>query len=525
MVRFCSSPKRTLKSRVASVAMTGLAALTIVGIVTPVAAKSSREAKRQEFIESRVPGAPLMAIVSLSDQRITVYDADGWIMRAPVSSGQTGYETPAGVYSVIQKEAEHYSNLYDDASMPFMQRITWSGIALHAGPLPGYAASHGCVRMPYEFAKRLFELTKIGMRVVVARHEVGPMEIGYPVPLKPKSGRLEALKSLVVAKSAEAEAAAKKADQARLIAVKRASEASRSVMALRVADGAKYRAEAHLSNVENALETAHSPEAIELAEQAKVKALAKLAEARAQLEAASADAQPRAEATARAREEVKAAESERVAALEAASEATRKMSPVSIFISRKTQRLYVRQSFQPVFESPVTIGEPDQQIGTHIYTALDATKDDADLRWTAVSMYGTPNGDEDASSARMHRGGNGSAHSVAKDASAAKTALDRITIPQDALDRLSELVSPGSSLIVSDEGMSSETSNGTDFVIVMSGEPQGGIKIRHRVPEADASYNRGYDRSFRRSPYYERSPYYGRLPYSGRPYGGSFFSW
>ena len=93
-------------------------------------------------------GAPLMAIVSLSNQRVTIYDADGWILRAPVSSGQSGYETPAGIYSVIQKEEEHHSNLYDDASMPFMQRITWSGIALHAGQLPGYPASHGCVRMP-----------------------------------------------------------------------------------------------------------------------------------------------------------------------------------------------------------------------------------------------------------------------------------------------------------------------------------------------------------------------------------------
>ncbi len=79
-----------------------------------------------------------MAVVSLGNQRVTIYDADGWIMRAPVSSGRKGYETPAGIYAVIQKEAEHYSNLYEDGYMPFMQRITWSGIALHGGPLPGY---------------------------------------------------------------------------------------------------------------------------------------------------------------------------------------------------------------------------------------------------------------------------------------------------------------------------------------------------------------------------------------------------
>src|SRR5262249_22850877 len=85
-----------------------------------------------------------------------------WILRAPVSSGQKGRETPAGIFSVIQKEAEHYSNLYDDAYMPHMQRITWSGIALHGGPLPGYPASHGCIRLPYDFAARLFDLNPAG---------------------------------------------------------------------------------------------------------------------------------------------------------------------------------------------------------------------------------------------------------------------------------------------------------------------------------------------------------------------------
>ena len=141
-------------------AIIGLAAVLATGLADPAGATRRRKAQPAETVAARPAGEPIMAIVSLSNQRVTIYDADGWILRAPVSSGQTGYETPAGVYSVIQKEEEHYSNLYDDASMPFMQRITWSGIALHAGPLPGYPASHGCVRMPYEFAQRLFDMTK-----------------------------------------------------------------------------------------------------------------------------------------------------------------------------------------------------------------------------------------------------------------------------------------------------------------------------------------------------------------------------
>ena len=101
---------------------------------------------------SRPGGAPIMAIVSLRSQGIIVYDTAHWIMRALVSSGQTGRETPAGVFSVLQKDADHHSNLYNDAWMPHMHRLTWSGIALHGGPLPGYAASDGGVRLPYDFA-------------------------------------------------------------------------------------------------------------------------------------------------------------------------------------------------------------------------------------------------------------------------------------------------------------------------------------------------------------------------------------
>ena len=128
-------------------ALLALAALVVL-IPAQDACAASARSERAEAIESRTAGEPIMAIVSLRSQRITVYDAQGWISRAPVSSGQKGRETPAGIFSVIQKDAEHYSNLYDDAYMPHMQRLTWSGIALHGGPLPGYAASHGCVRMP-----------------------------------------------------------------------------------------------------------------------------------------------------------------------------------------------------------------------------------------------------------------------------------------------------------------------------------------------------------------------------------------
>src|SRR3954464_5288339 len=177
----------------------GLAALIAAG--NDAAARSAWSERSVEAIDLRAPRDPIMVIVSLRNERITVYDAEGWILRSPVSSGQKGRETPAGIFSVIQKVEDHYSNLYDDAFMPHMQRITWSGIALHGGVLPGYAASHGCIRMPFDFAARLFEETATGMRVIIAPNDVAPVEIVHPLLFQQKPGSA----AMVAARTAEAE--------------------------------------------------------------------------------------------------------------------------------------------------------------------------------------------------------------------------------------------------------------------------------------------------------------------------------
>jgi hypothetical protein len=165
-----------------------LAFAGFTALITASDPAGAAQVRNEQFVESRPADEPIMAIISLRDQQITIYDDKGWILRAPVSSGQKGRETPAGIFSVIQKEAEHYSNMYDDAYMPHMRRLTWSGIALHGGPLPGYAASHGCIRMPYDFAERLFDMTKLGMRVIVAPGNVMPVPIDHPALFQPKTG-------------------------------------------------------------------------------------------------------------------------------------------------------------------------------------------------------------------------------------------------------------------------------------------------------------------------------------------------
>src|SRR5690242_6457032 len=123
---------------------------------------------------------PLLLIISIADQRISLYDNGAVIARSAVSTGVKDHPTPLGVFSVISKARWHRSNIYSAAPMPYMQRITWSGIALHAGVLPGHPASHGCIRLAKDFAIRLWHLTKRGTRVIIAPNEVDPVQIASP---------------------------------------------------------------------------------------------------------------------------------------------------------------------------------------------------------------------------------------------------------------------------------------------------------------------------------------------------------
>src|SRR4051794_11707031 len=169
-------PRRRPCAIVTLAAMAALTALT-----ADAAAKQARPAPVIEMAAPREAGELIMAIVSIKTQQVTFYDADGWILRAPVSTGVKERETPAGVFAVIEKDKDHHSTMYDDAWMPNMQRITWNGLALHGGPLPGYAASHGCVRMPYGFAEKLFDKTRIGMRVIISPDDAAPVDFSHPV--------------------------------------------------------------------------------------------------------------------------------------------------------------------------------------------------------------------------------------------------------------------------------------------------------------------------------------------------------
>lgn len=125
------------------------------------------------------PQGPVVIIVSLPEQRAYVYRNGVRIGLSKVSTGKPGFETPTGVFEILQKRREHYSSLYNDAPMPFMQRLTWDGIALHAGQVPDHPASHGCIRLPYAFSEALFAVTSRGMTVIVTDEMIEP-SIEFP---------------------------------------------------------------------------------------------------------------------------------------------------------------------------------------------------------------------------------------------------------------------------------------------------------------------------------------------------------
>src|SRR3982075_460932 len=226
----------------AIVTLVAMAALT--ALTADAAARQARPAPPTEATAPRDAGEPIMAIVSIKSQQVTFYDADGWILRAPGSTGTTGRETPAGVFAVLGKDKAHHSSLYDDAWMPNMQRITWNGVALHGGPLPGYAASHGCVRMPYGFAEKLFERTRIGMRVIIAPNDAAPVEFSHTAVFVPNAEAVAAAPARAAALARAGGEPAKTADKAKKAAATAAREPASLTASLRKLEWLKTRADA-----------------------------------------------------------------------------------------------------------------------------------------------------------------------------------------------------------------------------------------------------------------------------------------
>jgi hypothetical protein len=410
--------------------------------------------------EPVVPQGPLTVIVSIDQQRATLFANGQPVASTAISSGTRSHPTPMGVFSVIQKRRHHVSNLYG-AQMPFMQRLTWSGTAMHQGPLPGRPASHGCIRLPKDFAQLLWKATRIGARVVVTRDEVAPVAIAHRNLFQPAPPMAQLPRAVVPAspraliKTADAthaipaSVAAAMGKPVAAQAVVRASAAAQPTKLLMGADG-------NIEMLHPAAPVA-TPAAVDAAKTVPTGTAPTESEPEPANDPAlkiMVDEPPRAAAPA-----------------PRAAKAKGKPEPVSVFVSRKEGKLYVRQAMEPLFEAPVAIVDPDAPIGTHVYTAMGSKDGGGSLRWTAVSIpsgYARP--DADARSAKGKKRKTAKvAEPVALDPEpvpGADAALDRLIMPPDAVDRIAALITPGSSLIVSDNKLSGETGKSTGFIVL-----------------------------------------------------------
>jgi hypothetical protein len=388
---------------------------------------------------------PMEIFISINQQRLHFYSDGVHVADAPVATGVPGHLTPLGVFSVIQRDRYHHSNIYSNAPMPYMERITWSGVALHEGPGVGHQASHGCIRMPHDFAARLWMLPTMGMRVIIARPELQPLPFADP--------------HLFVHKQAPANPTT--APTAALTTTQQSNPALRTDVNGDPSAAPQASAKADAEKLPPAGTS-------DPADQDKSGG-----------PASAAPIVPPAPATPTA---VHAADGA-FAASDGGDETQlppfrpAKIAdgngPIAIFISRKTGRIYVRQNFTPVFDAPVKITDPEQAIGTHVFTAMDYLPDHSTFNWTVASLPGSQ--PRDIERRKYVRDGHGRIRHVrvvehsaspAPPAATPQQALARIEIPQDAIDQISQLIVPGSSLIISDQGLGPETGEGTDFIVV-----------------------------------------------------------
>jgi hypothetical protein len=319
-------------------------------------------------------------------------------------------------------------------------------VALHEGVLPGYPASHGCIRMSHDFAQKLWPITNLGVRVIVTHHDLAPVEFTHPKLFAPK------LKPPAPAIAMDGGSEGRTVAPAIVMAQATIPDAAiDAIDAAPQAEATKPAADA--TDDRNAAEVAMPP---------------------VQMSPAVAEPRP-AEAAPSSGDVVKPAPAVDPAKpvappIKAADQPTKRTGQVAVFVSRKEQKLFVRQGLVPLFGLPVVIDQPDQPLGTHVFTAMEVTDNGSGMRWNLMTVPTDPSApteqkDTGKKSKETPKETPKPAVRLKPPATAAQ-ALDRIQIPQEAADRISELLIPGSSLVVSDEGLGRETGRYTEFIVL-----------------------------------------------------------
>jgi peptidoglycan hydrolase-like protein with peptidoglycan-binding domain len=381
------------------------------------------------------PGDPLQIVVSLQSQQMQVWRGAELIAEAPVSSGKPGHDTPTGIFSILHKRRYHESNIYSNAPMPFMQRLTWTGIALHEGKLPGRPASHGCVRLPEGFAEELFGMTAAGAHVVINGEMISPQAISHPMlpmpskPVAPAAIAYDPVPSYGQRLIADSRPALTVTDVS--------SEVGKPGKPLRVLITRRDRREL-VRDMQGMLQRLGHYEGmvdglVGSATGAAVQAFQRLH-----------NIVPNGVLTPQTQT------------------ALYKVMGIS---EPLTGRIYVRQGFEPVFDAPVSIKDVELPLGTHLFTANAFDKTAGQTQWNALTLANRL----DAYSRAIY-----GIDKEADDGVSAQAALARISVPAEILERVSQMLTPGSSISISDTGLGGYTGWQTDFIVTTKVNPEEG---------------------------------------------------
>jgi peptidoglycan hydrolase-like protein with peptidoglycan-binding domain len=380
---------------------------------------------------------PLQIYVSKATQTMTVYDGDEILATSKVSTGKPGHTTPSGIFSILEKRKYHESNIYSNAPMPFMQRLTWSGIALHEGKVPDYPASHGCVRLPNGFAKTLFSMTERGAHVIITDEPVTPRAISHANLFMPRQPvPAGGLLSDAELRPTKIEASLKPVEVAMNEVLPKAGATAQLVL------------------------EDEPPLRILITRRSQRDEVRDVQEMLTELgfDAGTADGVLGSQTLAAIRgyKRWKAIEKDGtvlsprfIAALSASAGRDKPLDG----------QIMVRQKFKPVFEAAIGIREPQKGLGTHFLEASHVDRFKGKVSWRSVSI------DDHLPAPTLKRLG---ITEPADDAAlyTAEAALARLDIPNDVRARIETMLSEGSSITISDSGIGPETGDGTDFITV-----------------------------------------------------------
>jgi peptidoglycan hydrolase-like protein with peptidoglycan-binding domain len=375
-------------------------------------------------------GQPMTIVIALNEQKVDVYRGTTLVGSSQISSGMPGHATPAGVFSILEKQKWHKSNIYSGAPMPWMERITWSGMALHGGVVPGHPASHGCVRLYPSFARNLFQITNIGDNVLIAHGRPVPRLIKHPSLFQP-------LRLSIAEASADSSRQTNADDSPDNIG------SAGPPIAIKVAAGTMAAA------VQAAEPRTNAPLRILVTRQtkrARIIGLQNVLAALGYLKPQNFDGTfgKRTSAAIKAFQKANALP-------ETGAFTDGLMKKVYEAADRNEPpdgHVFVRQAFQRVFDAPVGLRNPERPLGTYVFTALNFASGNAKAQWMAITIQGPD----------------------------AAITLDRLEIPEDIRQKISERLTPGSTLIIADTSINSASlTKGSDFVVLAKGKPARGL--------------------------------------------------